>query len=553
MKKRILKSIQVCFYILITSLLITACKKEDVVKIDDVDKGPYVSRADSAKIFSGRNRLLITWINKDPKVTTAKVYWKKDTSALKKDSLIYQISPGSENVDIYINDLEEGNYELEVFTYDNASNNSGKVLLTGHVFGSAYAGSGDSVKLNNITYSNQSLILDWIPVDNAAALGTQVVYTDKAGVEKTLFVDKITTQTDIADITNDLRGYIKYRTVYAPGTNIIDTLFSGYSTVPFVNRLAVFDSLPGWKFRCKVMAEATTIEDHGGMILFKQKMDDAMVRASKKFQVKGLNDEGNNEIHFYATEIIPFTGASSQYTTKQWLRDSTLDIMLVVNDNAASGDDSWGWRRTPYLTLGHDYDGLFGSSAVDALVHEFGHTRGMYDLYLGEVIASRNPISNQAYESDRCIMNYPYGETVWSEFSKIIINASAGEKVAKFYWNYFPDVFKVNVRRKNNTVATGAQLKFYPVIQTSSGNVVRENDVILYRATIGSSGTYDFNSNNPFAINQVASNNMYNFLVEVIYKVNTTEYKEYAWMPMNDALVAGSKELPYELKITLSR
>ncbi len=548
----ILKSIKGCFYIILAIVLLVACKKEDIVDTEPVNKGPYVSRADSAKLYAGRNRLLITWINKDSKVSVAKVYWKHAPTA-KKDSLIQQITSGTANVDIYINDLEEGSYDLEVFTYDKDNHNSGKVLLSGYVFGDAYAASGDSVKLTNITYTDQSLILDWDPLDNAAALGSQVVYKDKAGAEKIVFFEKLLTQTQIADITNDLRGVVKYRTVYAPGTNIIDTLFSAFTTVPYVNRLAVFDSLPGWKFRCKVMAEATTIEDHGGMVLFKQKMDEAMTKASKKFQVSGLNDEGNNEIHFYATEIIPFTGASSQFTTKQWLNDNSLDVMLVVNDNAASGDDSWGWRRTPYLTLGHDYDGLFGSSAVDALLHEFGHTRGMYDLYLGEVIASRNPISNQAYESNRCIMNYPYGETVWSEFSKIIINASAGEKVAKFYWNYFPDVFKVNVRRKNNTVATGAQLKFYPVIQTSSGNVVRENDVILYRATIGSSGTYDFNSNNPFAINQVASNNMYNFLVEVIYKINTTEYKEYAWMPMNDALIAGSKGLPYELKITLSR
>ncbi len=551
MKKHVYYS---TLYILIIVFIITACKKDPIYNYEENNKGPYILRADSAKLYSGRNRLLISWVNKDPNLAVAKLYWKSSVHATsQKDSLIYQVNQGAQNIDIYINNLKEGNYNLELFTYDKANNNSGKVLLSGYVFGDAFAAGGDSAKLKNITYQNENLVLEWYALDNTSALGSQVVYKDKSGMEKQIFVERQQLQTEITGVSDDMRGTVKYRTVYAPGINIIDTLFSNYKTIQYVNRLAVFDSLPGWKFRCKVMAESTTVENHGGMIDFKQKMDEAMAKASKKFQVSGLNDVGSNQIHFYATEVIPFTGTSSQFTTKQWINDNSLDVMLVVNDNAVSDDDSWGWRRSPYLTLGHDYKGLFGPSAVDALLHEFGHTRGMYDLYLGEVIASRNPISNQAYESDRCIMNYPYGETVWSEFSKIIINESGGDRIAKLYWNYFPDVFKVSVRRKNNAVATGAQLKFYPVIQTSSGNVVRENDVVLYRATISSSGIYDFNSNNPFAVNQVPSNNIYNFLVEVVYKINTTEYKEYAWMPMNNALIAGSKGLPYELKITLSR
>src|SRR5690606_13340135 len=228
--------------------------------------------------------------------------------------------------------------------------------------------------------------------------------------------------TQVTNLSEDLRGTIEYRTAYLPEPNALDTFYTQYSTVAYVNRQAVFNSLPGWKFRCKVMAEVKTIGDHGGMIAFKEKMDEAMIKASKKFQVAGLNDAGNNQIHFYVSEIVPFTGSSSQFTTKQWLNDSSLDVMVVVNGNAASGDDSWGWRRSPYLTLGHDYAGLFVPNAIDALFHEFGHTRGMYDLYLSEVPnGANNPINGQAYEAKRCIMNHPYGETVWSELSRFII------------------------------------------------------------------------------------------------------------------------------------
>ncbi|HMR18983.1 MAG TPA: hypothetical protein PKA53_06765, partial [Sphingobacterium sp.] len=175
------------------------------------------------------------------------------------------------------------------------------------------------------------------------------------------------------------KGQIKYRTAYLPDDNSMDTLFGTFSEVEYIHRNAVFAQLPGWKFRCKVLVEAKTIADHGGPLAFKAKMDDGLIRASRKFQVPGLNDAGNHEIHFYMTEFIPFEGTSGQFRYIRGVDDPDMDILLIVNGNAASDDLSWGWLRTPYLTLGHDYNGLFGNSAIDALLHEFGHTRGMYD------------------------------------------------------------------------------------------------------------------------------------------------------------------------------
>src|SRR5699024_4003718 len=159
--------------------------------------------------------------------------------------------------------------------------------------------------------------------------------TRAKGHQQRLFFKQSEAVSQLPDLSKDLQGSIQYRTLYLPEPNALDTFYTSYNSASYVDRKAVFDSLPGWKFRCKVMAEAKTIEAHGGMIAFKEKMDEAMVKASKKFQVPGLNDAGNNEIHFYMTEILPFTGASTQYTTKQWVNDTSLDIMLVVNDNAA--------------------------------------------------------------------------------------------------------------------------------------------------------------------------------------------------------------------------
>lgn len=531
-------------------LYISGCRKEDAIAQDAKEKGPYVSRADGARFFSGYQRAVIAWKNTDPNISVAKLYWNNGN-----DSLITAVNGSADSVKIEVDNLAEGEHTFALFTYDKNNISSGKVLVSGHVYGEQYAATMDNRQLENLTYTDGGVLkTEWQPFSGNGIGGTQVFYTGADGVERMQSVAATDAVLLLENLPGVIRGTIKYRTAYLPGPLVIDTLYSPFKTAAYLNRQAYFDSLPGWKLRCKVMVEAQTVRDHGGIMAFKEKMDTAIAKSSRRFQVPGINDAGGNQLHFYMIDVEQFTGASTQYTTKQWLNDNTLDFMLVVNGNAASGDDSWGWRRAPYLTLGHDYAGLFGDNAVDALLHEFGHVRGMYDLYLGEVTAAKNPVSGMGYESVRCIMNYPYGgETVWSEFSKIIINASAGSKVAKPYWDFFPTAFSVNVKRKDHTAAAGARLRFYPVIQTSTGNEVRANDVVQYRATLDASGGYVFYPPNPFAVNQVASNNIYNFLVEVIYTAGATEYKEYTWMPMNDALVAGSKGLPYELKIKLAR
>lgn len=531
-------------------LLIPGCKKEEAINVEDRNKGAYVQRADGARLFAGYNRAVIAWRNTDNVVSLAKLYWNN-----RKDSVIAEVKPGTDSVKIALNNLPEGDCHFEILTYDKNNVNSGKALVSGFVFGPLHSAKTKNRTPANLTYLDEgALSTEWQKMDTVGALGTEIRYIDANGAEQMQFIKITDSLFTLNNIGNAIRGTVKFRTAYAPGQYVIDTLYSGFNTLPYINRKAYFDSLPGWKFRCKVMVESRTVQLQGGALAFKAKMDEAIEKAGKRFQVPGINNDGGNKVYFYMTAMEQFSGNSSQYTTKQWVNDNSLDLMLVVNDNATATDDSWGWRRAPYLTLGHDYDGLFGDAAVDALLHEFGHVRGMYDLYLGEVTASKNPINGKDYESVKCIMNYPYGgETVWSEFSKIIINASAGNRIAKPYWEFFPKVFSVNVKRKNNTAAVGAQLKFYPVIQTSTGNEVRATDVVQFRNTLGSTGVYIFDPANPFAVNQEPSNNIYNFLVEVIYTLNNVEYKEYSWMPMNDALISGSKGLSYELKIVLTR
>lgn len=527
-------------------ILLATCKKskDGITPPDDVDgsdNNGYVSSPQSITFYSGRNRALLAWPRTDPAVTKVKVYWNDGN-----DSIAQAVTPSMDSVKVLINDLVEGDCTMDIYAYDKADNRSAKVLMSGRVYGSIYK--ADEKKIDNLTFQDdQSLKIDWSVPNNESAAGARIFYTDDNGIAAVEFAQRGAKQTVLSNISRVNRGTVKYQTIYAPSGLIIDTLFTEVTMASYVNRKAVFDSLPGWKFKCMIKAEAQTVADFGGMLAFKEKMDEALVKSSKKFQLPGLNDAGNHEIHFYMTEISSFTGTSGQFRYLRGVDDPSLDVMIIVNAHAGKDDLSWGWLGAPYLTLGHDYDGLFVPNAIDALVHELGHSRGMYDLYLEEVNkASDNPVNGQTCIATDGIMNSPYGNNKWSDLTQFIINESADKKVAVKYWNYFPNLFRIVVQ-KDNMPLQGAHVKLYPVGLGTDANKVRETDVIMYRGTTDASGVYDFNGNNPFAIDQDPSKVVYNFLVQIEYNGKT----EYEWMPMDHALLAGSQGQPYSLTIKI--
>ena len=297
----------------------------------------------------------------------------------------------------------------------------------------------------------------------------------------------------------------------------------------YVDRIAEFDRLQGWKFRCKVFVEKRTMADYGGRMEVLKKMDKLMKDASAYFQVKGINDAGGNQFHFYMTEMLSFDGRSSALMyDKSGESDLSYDVRVIVNAHAVDGDVSGGWLPAPYLSVGHDFSGLFQGYAVDALVHEFGHSRGMIDLYATEVKdPSGNPITGETYKARNGMMNYPYGETAWTEYSKMMINASADRRICLKHYTFLPETFEAKVLTKEGVPVVGARLRFYPV----EGYSYKVDPTPLYEGKTSGDGIFQFPSN-PFIKpgQSDRGNNIFNFYVEIEYD----GVKSYRWMPIQD-------------------
>lgn len=304
----------------------------------------------------------------------------------------------------------------------------------------------------------------------------------------------------------------------------------------YILRKNAFDKLPGWKFRCKVMAEKETVRVFGGRIEFMKKVDKMLADASRCFQVPGINDAGNNQLHFFMTEMVEFEGMSKTYmydTSAE--QDMSFDLRLVVNAYPKPGDVSGGWLPAPRITVGHDYFGLFEGYAIDALVHELAHSRGAIDLYGLQVTESaNNPVNGQLYLAGRGMMTYPYSETIWQEHTKLMINASADRRIGIHHYVFLPDGYKVKVVDKQGATVTDCLLRFYPVYPYS----YRVTETPLYEGSPSVTGFFNF-PQNPFIAkgSQDPNNNVYNYLVEVTYQGRKT----YTWMPIHHAQIAGLK------------
>ncbi len=212
-------------FLLFTSagILLYSCSKMDDTYKEFLDYGQakFPGKPDSVQVLPGYKRMILTWLNSaDPKVTRAKIFWNN-----RADSLEVTLNPAERSTSIPFNDLPEGNYVFEIYTFDNEGNKSVKTEAIGRVFGDVYTSRLLSRPINDATVVNDSLRVLWGGLSDTAIIGTEIRYTDMNNQERSYFVDKTTLLSQSPDFP---RGTIETRTVYLPSPLAIDTFFTSW-------------------------------------------------------------------------------------------------------------------------------------------------------------------------------------------------------------------------------------------------------------------------------------------------------------------------------------
>lgn len=188
----------------------------------------YPAPADSLKIYSGKNRVAISWIVKgDPNVMKAKIYWNNNT-----DSLEVPLQSTGKNDSIYllIDDLAEGTYSFDVFTFNKNGNKSVPRSVVGTVFGDSYGNTLLPRYMQSAFHDNEILTITWGSPADETSIGSELYYKSSEGEPVKIIASNLAETTTIEGFVSELNPTISYRTIYVP-TMSIDTFYSAMQTV----------------------------------------------------------------------------------------------------------------------------------------------------------------------------------------------------------------------------------------------------------------------------------------------------------------------------------
>lgn len=207
-----------------------ACTKMDDYKKKYEPNGAisYPGKLDSVKIFSGRNRVLLTGLfTSDPKIVKYKVYWNS-----KQDSIETAVTRtnGVDTAKLVVPNLPEGVMTFEIRTYDNEGHISIPVTLAGNVYGDQYQASLSNRGIAKAELqADGSALINWADVNaDDGLLSMQIRYTDVNNkLHDTLIVSQVTGQ------STSLPKYkagasISYRSAFKPNKTAIDIFYTDF-------------------------------------------------------------------------------------------------------------------------------------------------------------------------------------------------------------------------------------------------------------------------------------------------------------------------------------
>jgi len=226
---------------IIYGLMAACCLVFSCSKMDDTYSGfikdgeiVYTAKVDSATTYPGNNRIALSMLlTSDPKISKVKVFW---TTSVKTDSSEKNVqrTSGVDTVRFAFNNLAEGTYTFDIYTYDNAGHRSVKSDVIGTVYGEKYLAQLVNRAIKSSAYDNtaKTAVIKWFGVGNDI-VGEEIVYTDSTGIVKDLLQKHETAADTVTVLPVYKKGNsFQFRTLYKPAPNAIDTFYSAFETRP---------------------------------------------------------------------------------------------------------------------------------------------------------------------------------------------------------------------------------------------------------------------------------------------------------------------------------
>ncbi|NML42035.1 DUF4998 domain-containing protein [Chitinophaga sp. G-6-1-13] len=217
-----MKNQSVLLYLLWGMMIFASCSKMDAyLDIAGRQEISYTGRVDSLKVLPGDGRLELTWLLiSDPKITGITIYYNS-----KRDSVIMPVkrTQGVDSMYHLFNNMPEGTYSFEVYTWNNTGSRSVPAYITGRSYGTIYKNSLLNRALTNAIVTDGNAVLSWGLVEETVT-GMEVTYTNNMGSTITVKEPRTANSTTLKDYKPG--SSFSYRTLFRPDTLCIDTFYT---------------------------------------------------------------------------------------------------------------------------------------------------------------------------------------------------------------------------------------------------------------------------------------------------------------------------------------
>ena len=286
---------------------------------------------------------------------------------------------------------------------------------------------------------------------------------------------------------------------------------------------------PIYRFSVKVGIDSESVDSLGGIDKVKQNVECMFNRVNRAF-----ND--NNQFHaLYNFEVdwnslYVYDGIS---TNEVYKPHPEHDYLVVIDGYKSNPKEvGGGWYGANIQTIYHArihndrFNNPFTEQAIDGIIHEFGHSRGMPDIYAMKVDADKNPIAPIPYYGTRCIMNYPYGETFWSKYAINMINYAEDKivEIDNLVVDMLPRYLSFKILDPQGNPVQDANLSFYPVDWYSYS----VNPEPIYSIITRNKGEVYLETSNIFPKSEEFGIKYSNVFVSATYGAMVA----YAWLPL---------------------
>lgn len=223
MKKDKKLNIFSCIIIIGVMLWSASCSKMDSTHYDFIKDGPhtYTAKADSLKIWSGKNRVKLSWLLiSDRNITKCKVFWFQN--GIRDSALVsVQKTDGVDTIETEIANLEENSYIFSVHTYDDEGNSSMAEEISGVVYGNNFRSTLDNrVPKTPFLFKDNVLLTKWNE-SKGGNVTTEVKYMNTQDQVKIIY---LAPEADALNISDWKPGELVYfRSSYRPVSNALDT------------------------------------------------------------------------------------------------------------------------------------------------------------------------------------------------------------------------------------------------------------------------------------------------------------------------------------------